>query len=386
MANTKNKYLIYGDDEREQLEDLDSLSKDLDEAVHRETLNALKKRSKNKQKAKPKANPTEIFTPAISEELTDLPLSDEDSVIGGAMSNEDAAQNTAEERVIPEEEQEEAAPAPEPVEEPVKKPKKGAKILLITLLIIFLGLIGATAYLYYFKGLTIPGLPAASGSTAAATVEATAEATDVPTPTPTDAVVITNGRLPVLSGASDATLNDSLVYATTINGTVTSYYDDILNVLKKYQDDPTMDIESELYRYRQMISLDCSAITSYQAVYRTYGGDDYYTSAADRFSNLQHMVEAVKNGTDTSTLYTTLNNYIRNENTLSEKSRKALIDYLDSNNVEYTADDNTKIVYDELSVASADPSASADASAEASAGAEITESAQPEATATAAAQ
>ena len=350
----KDGYLVYGDDIKAQIDNLDSLTADLDAMVDKETKKALKKRYKDVRK-RGGAKPETAAVP--TEHLEDI--------------QSDTGRNAYED--LPDEDEE------KPKE---KKPKKTPNIILIILIILVVGslLVGGWFVLSpmlfpkeetapspspsadIFKGVTetkMPELENAGGSI---------DVNNTPTPEETDSpssVVVTKGLLPEISITSEVQLSDTLVYATTINSTIQAYYDSILSTIQEYE--IGYNIESEMDKYSAMLNFDIEMMESqYKSIYGQFGGDDYYSNSLERFRNIKTLTESLENSMSVNDINTTANNYIRNENTLAEKSRTALIAYLDENGVVYSDEDESKITYDELPEETAEPESSANPDASAS--------------------
>lgn len=349
----KDGYLVYGDDIKAQIDNLDSLTADLDAMVDKETKKALKKRYKDVRKRG--GSKTEAAVP--SERLEDI--------------RSDMGNSAYED--LPDEEEE------KPKE---KKPKKKPNIILIVLIIIVVGSLLTVAWFVFspmifpsddaeptptpsadiFKGVTETKMPELENAGDPIDVNNTPdpEATETPS-----AVVVTKGLLPEISITSEVQLSDTLVYATTINSTIQAYYDSILSNIKEYV--IGYNIESKMDKYTAMLDFDIKMMESqYKSIYGQFGGDDYYNNSLERFRNIKTLTESLENSMSVNDINTTANNYIRNENTLAEKSRSALIEYLDANGVVYSDEDESKITYDELPEETATPESTAEAESTAS--------------------
>lgn len=348
MAKNKH-YLIYGDDVRAKLDDLDELTDDLDAVVEKQTKKVLKQRGKKIRKQKP------VKTSSKNSE-----------------SLEDIDNSSVQNYEPPEEEDDTDEMEPEDIKPKKKKPNI-IIVIMILIVVAACGVIGwmsVSSYLNKSEATPSPTVKTDIFKDVTSTIEPTASADSAsendagnsaqPTASADSGatgVTITKGLLPDVSAAADVTISDTLLYASSINTTISSYYESIIDTIENYTDG--YNIESEMSKYSTMIDFDMQKMESqYKSIYSQFSGDSYYSTAYDRFKNLKDMTTGLNNSMNQNELNTAANNYIRNENSLSEKSRQALIEYLDANNIVYSADDESKIVYDELPEESADPQAS----------------------------
>ena len=307
----KNNYLIYGDDDREQVENIDEIAKGLDELINKEREKEIKKRLKKKGKKKTATKNNVNYVTPVKEDLLD---------INDDVSTPDVAESTTK-----------AEDKKEAKETSEKKKTNWGIWVLTACLAIIAASIGTVLY-NRFKTPTLPSEPVATEVT-------------VVDEQPSQ---ITGGRLVAYNPIDGEDVNASLVAASNINAVIESYYRDIIDVAKNYKEGESLT--SKVADYKQLVQLDTDSLETYKDLFTAHDGSSYFEVSKQRLGNVSSMLDSYTDGVDKSTLYTVANNFIRKENSLSAEARQALIYYLDRNNIYYNDDSQNVITYEELSI------------------------------------
>lgn len=306
----KNNYVIYGDDDRAQVEDLDEIAKGLDELIYKERERQIKKRLKKRGKKKTVSKNNVNYVTPVKEELLDI--------------NDDIPLDVAESTEKPKSKEKEVEK-----EEPKKKVNWPLWILTACLAIIVAS-IGTVLYNQLKHRETQPIV-----EDQVAVVE-------------DNTSVISGGRLIEYVPTTGDDVNTSLVAASNINSTIESYYGDILEMFRNYSQE--QDLTTSINDYKQLIQYDILSLDTYRELFSVHDGLDYFNTSRVRFENLHGLLDSYSAGMDKSTLYTIANNFIRKENGYGSEARQALIYFLDRNNVYYNDDSSDHITYEELSI------------------------------------
>lgn len=193
--------------------------------------------------------------------------------------------------------------------------------------------------------------------------DAGAQETIAPTTTPepsssanadTSEAVNKEGYLKAIDKNHAYTLSESLAFAKTVNDTTKDYLTYAVNVVSSYQSDQTVDIKEQISVKKEMLGYDVETIKTYETMFDTYGGGDYIRVAEERLSNVKEMYDAITQDYATvNDLVVKTNEYISKENENADKAKTNLIAYLNTNSVTYHVDDS-QISYDELQFAQGD--------------------------------
>lgn len=309
--NVKKKYLLYGDDKREEVADLDELAQEADRLLATKT----------------KKTVEHSDLEDISQEI--VPLADDPPII-----EEEERDDTKEES-----KKEEGQP---------KKKRPIRSVLIILLLII-----GIASMVSVIR--QTPNEPVAKEPSVTEPKEDHKENNDAPKKEQEEKVnehVQDNeehmGYLKPVQKTETYTVSDTLSFAKKINDTTKDYLMYAVDLITEIQEGKTVDLKTALGTKKKMLDYDIENITTYETMFDTYHGGDYIRAAEDRIKNVQAMYEAVVQEYPSITdLVHKTNEFIANENIAAQKSKDTLVAYLDANNVSYHMDDS-QISYDEL--------------------------------------
>lgn len=327
-----NKYSIYGDDDRENSENLEDMSKTVEDLL------STADRKRRKSRRKPQN--------AELEDLEDLeqPAENTTDQLGG--SSEESADQAFVKDVTKTPDSTETKPAetkPEEQEEDPKKKPNGALIviILVVILVVVLVLVGLMKNAVSDSGAAQNKLNVHSG-----TAEPTMEPTTAPTKTP-DKVIDLNtiGYLTSLDKTHEYTVSESLEVARDINGAAITYLQTLTNAVDSKTSDDSVDLGKLLKNKQSMLEADIATLSTYNAMFAAHSGNKYIECCQSRYANIAEMYKAaLQEYSDAADRSNAVNNYITKENELAATCKQALQQYMDDNHIQYT-ENGDQLIY-----------------------------------------
>lgn len=323
-----NKYSIYGDDDRENSENLEDMSKTVEDL--------LSTADRKRRKSRRKPQNTEL------EDLEDLeqPAENPENQLGGS-SEETAEQPAFVKDVTKTPDNPETKPE-EKEEDPKKKPN-GALIviILVVILVVVLVLVGLMKNAVSDSGAAQNKLNVNSG-----TAEPTTEPTTAPTKAP-DKVIDLNtiGYLTSLDKTHEYTVSESLEVARDINGAAITYLQTLTNAVDSKTNDDSVDLGKLLKNKQSMLEADIATLSTYNAMFAAHSGNKYIECCQSRYANIAEMYKAaLQEYSDAADRSNAVNNYITKENELAATCKQALQQYMDDNHIQYT-ENGDQLIY-----------------------------------------
>ncbi len=315
-------YLVYGDDDRIEQENLKDLS-------------------------------------ALADDLLIVDQKKNEKPVDGLEDIEEDLLEESKEQDDSEETDENSSETPQ---KPNLKPTKLFWVLVGCVVVFFLGIILVISNASHKNDGTSETTSTTNPETTE-TADAEAQETIAPTTTPEPSASATadsseavnkEGYLKAIDKSHVYTLSESLAFAKTVNDTTKDYLTYAVSVVSNYQSDQKIDIKEQLSVKKEMLGYDVETIKTYETMFDTYGGGDYIRVAEERLSNVKEMYDAiVQDYATVNDLVVKTNEYISKENEKAEQAKTNLIAYLNTNNVTYHVDDS-QISYDELQFAQGD--------------------------------
>ena len=103
----------------------------------------------------------------------------------------------------------------------------------------------------------------------------------------------------------------------------------------------TSVMTSSISSLQTSVSEAKETLKSHQQDFAAYeGGESYYNSIVDRFTNLENVLSQVSTSSDNAVIRELVNQAVSYENTLIETDKQLLIQFLKQNNIEYTENEN----------------------------------------------
>lgn len=319
MKKKQNNKPIYGDNDQMIYEELIKNEKDINAMVDIATERALKKRSttykKNKKVKDDTVNSGKKREPLKDMDAETFDLSVDSDLLPNAVS--DASKK--------------------------KEKKKGkGRAIIVALILIFLSVGAYFGYPYakpHIEGFITKINNGNQPSITDKTILPTAIPTIDPTTTPLATVEVEETIEGRLSSKEDKeySVEETLEKADVFNTNLITYYNEYTNSVVT---DTFEAAITKAKRYEQMVTADRNVLMEYTDVFATVGGGDFLNTVIDRYNNAINMFAALTSSVDKSNMMANMNIYIQQENYLSGDSKASLIEFLTTNNIEYTDNDD----------------------------------------------
>lgn len=137
-------------------------------------------------------------------------------------------------------------------------------------------------------------------------------------------------------------IKEVLGAADNANSALRNYYNSLIEIASASK---TTSVVDQITDKAAMIEKDVKALESYEVAFSEYeNGASYYNSLKNRFDHLQKLVSTLTYIEETK-IYSYINQAINEENEFIIQGKNELVNFLKSNNIQYTVND-TSVTYE----------------------------------------
>lgn len=325
-----DKYILYGDDNRVEQEQLEDLAAETDDLLANNSRRRKKQQSKN-------------TVPNVLDDINDLDFSDSTDMD----STQEMPQITEEEPANDQKTPDSTTPPAQPNDNTPEEPKKNSMVVPIVILVVVILVMLLVIFALVGKSQDRRGTADSDTELAivptqetVSTPEPTTETTETPevtTESSSDAV----GYMSTVDRSHRYTVGETLKYAENINSAALSYLNSLTKAVANNTDSSSASLHDQLDEKQKMLNSDIDTLKSYETMFSSYSGAKYISSCEARFNNIKDMYAAALQEYPTSTdRINAVNALINKENGLAENSKTNLKNYLDVNKIQYTEENN----------------------------------------------
>lgn len=342
------EYSIYGNDDQQKLNQILREKDEIYDLVYKKEREEIENRKKNNEKyknvldTKRNINPNEkILNDVFNEDFDKYHGKNEDVLTKN--DNESAKNDSKLSKITNIFTKSNKDATSSEVQNKEDKPKK-SKIKTVVTLVFILLLLAILAFV------VIQVINKGKGEKEVVVQTSTKEVVEEIT-TPEEELNITN-KLVDIDEQKEYSLNDSLVYADTLNKGMVSYWKEIIDHIESCKANKESINQKLIKKEYDAISVDIEYLNKYIVLYEPYDGRNYYENVKDRYYNYIDMLKEItgKGGIEfIDEVIFIVNDKIAIENELNEKAKASLIEYMDNNHTEHT-EENDEILYKILNV------------------------------------
>lgn len=137
-------------------------------------------------------------------------------------------------------------------------------------------------------------------------------------------------------------IKEVLGAADNANTALRNYYNSLIDIASESK---TTSVIDQISEKAVMIEKDMNTLESYEVAFSEYpNGASYYNSLKNRFDHLQKLVSTLTY-VDETKIYSYINQSINEENEFIIQGKNELVNFLKSNNIQYTVND-TSVTYE----------------------------------------